>query len=386
MLLSQRLTPTRQPGSARAATLAAIEQLGYIQIDTISVVQRAHHHTLWNRNPRYDESQLDRLLSEQLVFEYWSHAAAYLPMADFRFSLPRKHALASGARSHWYARDDQMIKLVLDRIASDGAVRAKDFEHTGDCTGAWKAKPAKRALEYLFMQGDLMTPRREKFQKVYDLTERVLPTSTNTTVPSPEEYARYLVTRFLRANGFGRPAEMAYLLPDIKSQVGAVVNDMVGNGELRQFHVAGNSYYALTESLALLEKPLARRRLKILSPFDNLVIQRQRMQALFGFDYLIECYVPEAKRQYGYFSLPILWNAQLVARMDCRVERGALRLHVEHLALEATLSETDAFLSALQVELLAFLRFNHCETLRLHRVTPATLKPELERVLGALLS
>lgn len=138
ILLSQRLPPRNQSGRAIEATLSAIEHLGYIQIDTISVIQRAHHHTLWNRNPRYQASQLDQLLVDKQIFEYWSHAAAYLPLRDYRFSLPRKHALASGAQSHWYKRDEQMLKWVLKRIATEGPLMAKDFEHTGKRIGPWK--------------------------------------------------------------------------------------------------------------------------------------------------------------------------------------------------------------------------------------------------------
>ncbi|MEO1610587.1 MAG: winged helix DNA-binding domain-containing protein, partial [Pseudomonadota bacterium] len=288
VLLSQRLPPPHPSGRATAATLAAIEHLGYIQIDTISVVQRAHHHTLWNRNPRYKTSHLDQLLSQKQVFEYWSHAAAYLPFHDYRFSLPRKHAFASGKQKHWYERDEKMLNWVLRRIAIEGPLMAKDFKQTGDRTGAWKAKPAKRALEYLFMQGDLMVPCRVNFHKVYDLTERVLPADTDTTLPTSEEYARFLITRYLRANGLGQPAEITYLLKNTKSIVSQTLKDMVSTKELLQIRVTDKLYYIFPETLELLSKPLARSKLKILSPFDNLVIQRERVKTLFGFDYLIE--------------------------------------------------------------------------------------------------
>jgi uncharacterized protein YcaQ len=187
VLLSQRLPPAKPVGQATAATLSAIEHLGYVQIDTISVIQRAHHHTLWNRNPRYEPSQLDQLIAAKQVFEYWSHAAAYLPMRDYRFSLFRKQAIASGDQEHWYERDERLMKSVLKRIADDGPLMAKDFEHTGKKTGEWKRKPAKKALENLFMQGDLMAPRRVNFHKVYDLTERVVPAGTDTTAPTRPE-------------------------------------------------------------------------------------------------------------------------------------------------------------------------------------------------------
>jgi len=382
VLLSQKLPPAKQTGRAIAATLSAIEHLSYIQIDTISAIQRAHHHTLWNRNPRYNPSHLDQLISEKKVFEYWSHAAAYLPMRDYRYSLPRKQAIANGNQNHWYERDERLMKSVLKRIAAEGPLMAKDFEDKGQKRGEWKSKPAKRALEYLFMQGELMVPHRVNFHKVYDLTERVLPEETDTTLPNPEEYTRFLITRYLQANGMGQSAEIAYLLKNTKPLVSAALQEMVSNKELLQISACGNRYYVLPASLELLGKPLARNKLKILSPFDNLLIQRKRIHVLFGFNYLIECYVPEAKRQYGYFSLPVLWDGKLVARMDCKAERKKSLLHIHHLSLESWLVKTDAFALALYKELTSFLQFNNCRDLRLHRITPANFKPVLQAVIN----
>ena len=383
MLLSQGLPPEKQTGSSITATLSAIEHLGYIQIDTISAIQRAHHHTLWNRNPRYKTSHLDQLIAHKQVFEYWSHAAAYLPMRDFRYSQARKQAIANGEQNHWYERDERLMKAVRGRIAAEGPLMAKDFEHTGKKSGEWTSKPAKRALEYLFMQGELMVPYRVNFHKVYDLTERVIPEGTDMTVPDPEEQARFLITRYLQANGLGQAPEIAYLRKNTRLLVSAAMEEMVSSGELLQISVGGNSYYVLPASLALLSKPLARSKLKILSPFDNLIIQRKRMQALFGFNYQLECYVPEEKRQYGYFSLPVLWDGKLVARMDCKTDRKKSLLHIHHLALEPRLLKTDAFALALHKELESFLQFNNCSNFRLHKTTPASFKPVLQTVISS---
>ena len=377
VLLSQRLPAGIKKGMAKAATLEAIEHLGYIQVDTISVIQRAHHHTLWNRNPRYKPEQLDQLVEEKKVFEYWAHAASYLPMKDYRFSLPRKQAIGSGKLDHWYERDEKMIKTVMNRIAAEGPLRAKDFEHDGEKPNVWQAKPAKAALEYLYQQGDLMVPRRESFQKVYDLTERVLPEGVDTRTPNPEEYARYLIKRYLRANGLGRAFEMSYLVKKAGPLVLATLREMESNGEVQRVRVGGQDYFAMAESFELLGNSLSRSRLKILSPFDNLVIQRDRMKHLFGFDYLIECYVPKAKRRYGYFSLPILWDGRLVARMDCKAERKASLLHIYHLALEPGLKKVAEFVEALKKELSLFLDFNGCERIRLRRTSPNTVKSPL---------
>jgi uncharacterized protein YcaQ len=386
VLLSQRLPPAKQAGRAIAATQSAIEHLGYIQIDTISVVQRAHHHTLWSRNPRYKISQLDQLIAEKQVFEYWSHAAAYLPMRDYRYSLCRKQAIANGDQNHWYERDEQLMKSVLKRITTEGPLMAKDFEHTGKKSSDWGSKPAKRALENLYMEGELMVPCRTNFHKVYDLTERVLPKDIDTTLPNPEEYARFLITRYLQANGLGQAAEIVYQLKNTKPLVSATLQEMVSSGELRQISAGGIDYYALPASLELLSKPWARSKLKILSPFDNLLIQRKRMHALFGFDYLIECYVPAAKRQYGYFSLPILWGGRLVGRIDLKAERKKSLLHIQHIALEPTLKKTEAFALALFKELACFMRFNNCSNLHLHRTTPSNFKPVLQSVINNLTS
>jgi uncharacterized protein YcaQ len=385
VLLSQRVPPTKQNGSALASTLSAIEHLGYIQIDTISAIQRAHHHTLWNRNPRYHCSQLDELMVNKRIFEYWSHAAAYLPMQDFRYSLPRKQAIAFGSENHWYDRDMRLMETVLKRIADEGPLMAKDFEHKGEKTGEWGSKPSKRALENLFMQGELMVPYRVNFHKVYDLTEQVLPEDTDTSLPNPQEYARFLITRYLQANGLGQAAEISYLLKNTKALVSDTLREMAYNGELLQIKVNGNNYYALPASLDLLSKPLAGSKLKILSPFDNLLIQRKRVQALFGFDYQLECYVPEPLRQYGYFSLPILWDGKLLARMDCKAERKKSLLHIRHLVLEPGHKKRDAFAMALTKELVSFLQFNDCQSVRLHNTSPAGFKPVLEKAMKNLL-
>ena len=383
VLLSQRLPPAKQTGSSITATLSAIEHLGYIQIDTISAIQRAHHHTLWNRNPRYKTSHLNELIADKQVFEYWSHAAAYLPMRDFRYSLVRKQAIANGEQNHWYERDGRMMKAVRGRIEAEGPLMAKDFEHTGKKSSEWTSKPAKRALEYLFMQGELMVPCRVNFHKVYDLTERVIPEGTDMTAPDPEEQAHFLITRYLEANGLGQASEIAYLRKKTRPFVSVALQEMVSNGELIQVRAGGNSYYALPPSLELLSKPLTRSRLKILSPFDNLLIQRKRMQTLFGFDYSVECYLPEAKRQYGYFSLPVLWDGKLVARMDCKTDRKTSLLHIHHLALEPRLIKTDAFALALHKELSSFLKFNNCSNLRVHKTTPASFKPVMQAVISS---
>ena len=381
VLLSQRVPPVKQAGKALDATLSAIEHLGYIQIDTISAIHRAHHHTLWNRNPQYLTSHLDELMIDKKIFEYWSHAAAYLPLRDYRYCLPRKQAIASGEENHWYHRNEKLMKSVLKRIESEGPLMAKDFENTGGKIGEWQTKPVKQALENLFMHGELMISQRVNFHKVYDLSERVLPDHVDTSMPKTEEYARFLVKRYLQANGLGKATEMTYLLKNTKAAVSSVLQEMLSNGELAEVTVRGNNYYVLPASLELLNKSLVRSKLKILSPFDNLLIQRKRILELFGFDYQLECYVPASKRKFGYFALPVLWDGKLVARMDCKADRKKSHMHIHHLALESGLEKTEAFALALRKELVPFLKFNECTSLTIHRSNPPSFKHELERLL-----
>lgn len=294
------------------------------------------------------------------MFEYWSHAAAYLPMRDYRYTLPRKQAIKSGEQRHWFKPDQKLVEYVRDRISAEGALMAKDFEHNGKRPGDWGSKPAKQALETLFMQGDLMIARRVNFHKVYDLAERVLPEGIDTTVPSPEEHARFLITRYLEANGLGQAPEITYLQKHVKPLVASTLAEMVAAGEVVPVGIAGKTYHALPAGLELLDKPLNRRALKILSPFDNLLIQRKRMKELFDFDYQLECYIPAAKRKFGYFALPILWNGRLVARMDCKADRKKSVLQIHSLARETGFADVDAFREALNKELESFLRFNGC--------------------------
>lgn len=378
ILLSQRVPPGKQRGTAVSETLSVIDQLSYIQIDTISVVQRAHHHTLWNRNPRYKPSHLDALLAEKRIFEYWTHAAAYLPMSDYRYSLPRKQAFKCGEQKHWFKRDEILMKHVLDRISSEGPLMAKDFNYNGDKIGAWGSKPAKQSLENLFVQGELMIASRRNFHKVYDLTHRVLPEGLDTSIPSPEEHARFLITRFLGSQGIGQVSEITYLLKQVKPLVTTVLQDMIKQGELHQVQVEGIHYVALPQSLELLNRPLPGKRMQFLSPFDNLIIQRKRTKALFGFDYILECYYPAAKRKYGYFSLPILWDGRFVARLDCKVDRKQSILNINQLSIEDNITVDDEFMTAFSRELDHFMDFNDCLGLQIHQVTPELFKEPLK--------
>lgn len=362
VLSSQRLNTPNSTIDALSLTQQMIEHLGYIQIDTISVIERAHHHTLWARHPHYQAQHLEQLLEQKQIFEYWSHAAAYLPMRDYRFSLWRKQAFIKGQLDHWYERDTKLIREVLARIRAEGPLMAKDFDR-GESAAEWQSKPSKRALEYLFMQGDLMIPYRQHFHKVYDLTERVLPPTIDTRPPTEEEYLNYLILNYLRAQGLAQERDFGYLIKGIKPAIKRAVQSLVNQGQLIEVEFNQQIWLSTPENLQQLNQSL-HPPLKILSPFDNLVIQRERLRRLFNFDYQIECYLPEAKRRYGYFSLPILWHGELVARIDCKAERKTQTLSVNQLWLEPHLTKTTAFNEELTTALAEFAQFNRCHELK----------------------
>lgn len=370
-------------GTAQAATLAAIRRLGYIQIDTISVVARAHLHTLWNRNPRFRPAMLDRLVAERKVFEYWSHAAAYLPMEDYRFCLPRMHA-TRGSAGHWHQKNPQLMASVFKRIEEEGPLTVRDFEDTAPGRKAmWEWKPAKYALEQLFMEGRLMAVRRDGFNKVYDLTERVLPDEVDRRVPDEREFAEFLVRRYLGSHGIGRMTEFSHLRKGWGPGVLQAVDRMLEEGMVEEVELRGAKWLMAHDAATYLTKPLPRSRLRLLSPFDNLVIQRKRLQALFDFDYQIECYVPADKRRFGYFVLPILWQGRICARTDLKAHRDRGVLEIRSLVLEPYATRKRGFAEALVAELLRFANFNDCETVAIGVSVERSLARTLQNLLAA---
>jgi len=382
---SQRLAPSSL-GTGKEGIAQIIEHLGYVQIDTIAVVARAHHHTLWTRCPDYDPAFLHDLVAvDRRIFEYWAHAIAFLPMSDYRFYIPRmtRHRTSSRAwLSAWKQEHGHVLDEVLNRIRKEGALTSKDFvPPPGTVRGTWwDWKPAKRALELLFWQGDLMIAERRGFQKVYDLTERVLPPGTDATRPSESALARFHVKRALGGLGIARAPEIrdAFHIVNL-SQISEALEEMQQSKEVAGLHIEGlaDIYYALPETLEWEQVP-APNKVHILSPFDNLTIQRNRMKLLFGFEYTIECYLPEAKRKYGYFVLPILWKDEMIGRIDAKADRKAQALILKKLWFEPSIRSIDEALPPLSEALARFARFNGCQTIEFNAIVPTGHKRRLK--------
>lgn len=386
-LAAQGLLHVQPFGRGMAGARKAINHIGYVQIDTISVVERAHHHVLHSRVPGFNPGMTNKMLLNKDIFEYWTHAAAFLPMADFRFSLPYKHAIKSG-QTHWYrTRDKKLMKELLARIRSGGPIRSRDLEpNTTKRAGWWDWKPSKKALEQLYMEGDLMVSSREGFQKTYDLTERVLPSHINSQMPDMEEFAEHIVDRQLRCHGVVSLKGLTYQrrMAGLRQAVKDMVNQRLAQQTIEEVQVSSGEVFIIKTGSLEGRSPRANNRFAILSPFDNSVIQRDRLKALFQYDYRLECYVPEAKRRYGYFSLPLLFRDEFVGRMDCKAHRKTRHLEIRSIHWEPHDFGEELFITAFADAIIKFSRFQNCDSVSLTKGRPKHLIQRLNSALEAI--
>ena len=389
---AQGLLQAQTFGRGLAGARKAINHIGYVQLDTISVVERAHHHVLHSRVPGFKPAMLNQLLLDRDIFEYWSHAAAFLPITDFRFSLPYKNAI-KGGQIHWYkTRDQKLMDKLLERIRTDGPLRSRDVEaRATKQAGWWDWKPAKQALEQLYMEGDLMVSDRESFQKTYDLTERVLPSYVDSSTPGTEEFAEHLADQQLRCHGLVSLKGLTYLRRSsaLRQAVKTLVDQRLDQGMLEQVRVSGGEIFVMPAGALEQTLPRASNRMKILSPFDNSVIQRDRLKSLFQYDYQIECYVPAAKRQYGYFSLPLLFRDEFIGRMDCKAHRKTRHFEIKSLYLEPKYLELRSFdedivIDAFVAAIAEFIQFQNCDSVSLTKAQPPHLTTPLQKALKSL--
>jgi uncharacterized protein YcaQ len=377
-LNSQGLSKENPFGRGLNAVERTVLALRYVQIDTISVVDRAHHHVLKTRVSNYQPQHLDELLSKRKsVFEYWHHAAAYLPMEDYRFYLPLMRGYGASRQIN-----QKVAKQVKRRIEAEGPLMSKDFAAPpGKKTTGWgNWKPAKLALEQLFLSGELMVSSRKGFQKQFDLTERVLPDNVDTSFPDERERAHYYVTRILKAQKIVTASfEKFKLLPPIKS----LLDEMIETQEIIPIPIGNETYYALKTDIETLPSRLSKSRLYILSPFDNMVINRDKLLKLFGFDYQIECYVPAAKRRYGYFTLPLLLGDQFIGRIDCKAHRDKSTLVIHNIWLEPKTRVSEALIDQFAEALCRYASELDCANIDLLAADDPLLHQKLNQRLTA---
>jgi uncharacterized protein YcaQ len=364
--------------------------MGMLQIDTIHVVARSPYLVLWSRLGDYQPEWLDQHLEEGSLFEYWAHEACFLPIEDYGLY---RHRMLDPSGMGWKYSETWMreraddVARVVEHIRANGPARSSDFERSdGKGGGWWEWKPEKRSLEQLFTTGALMIARRQNFQRIYDLAERVHPSWDDSRMPPLPEVRRQFVLRAVRALGLAR----ASWIPDYHRtrRPHADPEALVARGELLRARVAGwdDPVYVHPEHEAALhlaaQGELAPTLTTLLSPFDPIVWDRRRALDLFGFDYRLECYTPAEKRRYGYFALPILRRGALAGRVDAKAHRRAGVFELKSVILEPGVRASDRFTRDVAAALLRCARWHGCGQVQVESTDPAGFSGQLEQALG----
>ena len=352
ILARSGLSGVRQEGGA-AALETLIGKLGYVQLDSIRIVERAHHHILYSRHSAYRPRHLERLQAKSpALFEHWTHDSSLIPLEHYPHWRHR-FALARSRVALWRERfgDERVLKTVREHIAAKGAARARDFAHLGGRTGPWWGwGPAKAALEYLWRTGELAVLERDGFEKVYDLAERAIPAALRDARPTRNDTLDWACSTALERLGAATPkmladfwghasiAEAAKWIEREKRQGCLIDVTLEGASGKRGFAAVARPDIAAH----LNELPEATSRLRVLSPFDPVLRDRARTLRIFGFDYSIEIFIPGHKRKFGYYVFPLLEGSRFVGRIDMKAERAKDRLAVKALWLEPRLSLSKA--------------------------------------------
>ncbi len=316
---------------------AAIRRLSCVQLDSISTVERSHRIALTSRIGVYSKGAVSTLLGQGRVFEYWAHEACLLPVEDFPLFRWRMNG-----RGHWGTHEralgehPEVVEHVLEEIGARGPLGSRHFEgeKAGGMGGMWNWKPAKKVLDALWDRGDLSIAGRQGFQRLYDLTERVIPRAVlDTPEPSFDEAIRGLVLRAVRARGALTESGIAehYRLPGRMATVRPHVEALVSCGELRRLEVVDDGPPVLVPGGEPLREDVSPGAV-LLSPFDNLLWDRPFARRVFGFEYVMEIYKPAPERIYGYYVLPLLRGDRIVGRADLKADRkrGLLRVLAFH--------------------------------------------------------
>lgn len=404
-LVAQRLEHTGPPARKKPGhpeLLATVQAAGVLQLDSISVVSRAHETAVWSRIGRYDPADLAALHHpHQALIEYWAHAASLLPVEFLPYF--RRRMLHHSDPNHphygpWREQNRDLIGHVLTTIEQQGPVSTRAFERPEEIKRNpwdwWGGKPAKQALDYLWLMGELVVQRRIGFERVYDLADRAFPSFRSTPLPSEEEQNRFFAQRALQAVGIGTVPWLADFYRGTNgryvgiAQMIEALDALVTEGSAVRVEL-GDERMAAWLDPALLPAlegfragRLRPRRRTLLSPFDNLLWRRERALSLFGFDYRLESYTPEPKRIYGYYTLPILIDGALLGRLDARYRRKERRFLIHSLHLEAGVRPTVTLANALVSAVSEFVTFLGGGEIELLDANPESFRTLVQRRLS----
>jgi uncharacterized protein YcaQ len=360
----------------KAGLLQLIHDIGFVQVDSIATVERAHHQILFSRNQTYRREHLAELLEEDgELFENWTHDASIIPSAFFRYWKHRFRREDETILERWRKwREpgfEEAFGETYERIASGGAVLSRELKAEDHKSGGWwNWHPNKTALEYLWRTGKVGIARRENFQKVYDLVERVLPPHHHAPDVDHDAFVDWACRSALERLGFATHGEIAAFWALISPEEAKAWVE-AHRDELRPVSIepadggkprASHAFAGFPDSLGDIPEPP--QRLRVLSPFDPLIRDRNRTERLFGYFYRIEVFVPEPKRQYGYYVFPLLEGGRLVGRIDMKADRKAGTLDVRRLWWEPKVRASAGRMERLEAELARLAKFTGVEDVR----------------------
>ncbi|MBN2047306.1 MAG: YcaQ family DNA glycosylase [Anaerolineaceae bacterium] len=399
ILHAQRLTTPNHatPALTADAIVELAKTLGYIQIDTLHVVNRAHYVTLWSRFGSYDLNLLRDLLyvdGQRRLYEGWGHAASIIPLEHYRYHRWRTIPEYSynPCFVDWSQKENnrQLAAETLKRIRAEGGLRVQDFDYDGPQMGEWYDwKPPKMALEALFARGELMVAKRVHFKRIYELRERVMPDWVDTTPIEPDEGRRFCLEQAARALGVFEPASLTLYAYMRSTPARSLIKDLTDEGVLVRINAETlqgvKTWMIHRDNLPLLQRAadgeIQSSRTTFLAPFDSLFWARGRDQKLWGFEYLLECYKPADQRVYGYFSFPILHKDRLAGRFDPKLERKTGEMVLNAIHLEPGIEPDDELVSDVAAALRGFLAWHEAKNLRVEQSNPAEFGEKLLRAL-----
>jgi hypothetical protein len=331
----QKLNEQDPFGKGAVAALKAIQHLGYVQIDTIHVIERCHHHILYNRIPQYDRDDIKTLQTkEKSIFEYWAHALAYIPLQDYRYYMKAMN-LFKAQPSAWYKSVQSAdVRKILSQIKKQGPLSIRDItdDIATEKDHAWAStKPSKKVLEFCFYAGQLVISERQGMLKKYDLTDRHFDWLKKPSMANELEMTEYLLNRSLKSQGIVSLDSICYLYAKRKKLMLELIENKVKKNHLVPVQIENIEkikHWIRVEDLQLTQRQ-AKGFVHILSPFDPLIIQRKRLKLFFNYDHRFEAYLPAHKRIFGYFALPVLLGDQIVANIDLKTDRQNKKLRVQ---------------------------------------------------------
>ena len=383
----------------------AVKRVGWVQIDTLQMVQRSQYLAMWSRLGNYDTSEFDKLVfgdgstsesNERQMFEYWMHAACIIPLSEYRYRLPvmKDHQDGSvGWRRKWAEQPENMklVKEVLGFVEKNGAKRSADFENSEKRRGPWwDWKPAKRALEHLYNSGELAIANRLKFQRVYDVPKRVIPSWVDTSIPDRREAGSHLLEVSMRALGVCTPAQVGDYFHMKRTESKPLIEVLIEEGTFVRIKglVLGDKETDLVvhrDNLGALQRAaegdLKPKLTTFLSPFDSLFWAKERDRQFWGFRQTLEAYKPEPIREWGYFCLPILHKGRLVGRFDPKLERKEKTLRLKKLYLEPGIKPEEELVVEVAEAMRDFLAFHEAKTLVIEKSKPADFARKLMKAL-----